>query len=568
MKTFKQAIMILPLVCLGIRPAPATEPVHYRWTPETEFAYEITIVADEPDDVATLKGVIEYKVNEDKLSYEGGLKKTVKKKTQSSSLRRPGFPFPMGPRAAFGAGGGPGPFSRRVNPFKGLERTSNQLELNELGYLISLEGTSHLPYLIGHLSLLPFEPLGEPGEENWEVISGMQVTEAKDRVESIIPFGGPFRRRPPDSEGKKTLGAQINTYQLLKDDGKTITVKKATHLTTQEGTDGETVSVEGLGTWVFDREAGLPQSADFAHRINYASKHHTLTVPVTIRYQRMSEQALIQLRQKRVAEAARRKAEHEKRIAEQQAKAAAPLTAEERAATFKELASRSARVLRSRLKMLNGKEPTEPDPELAAALQPLIGHVEKDLRETAENVLAKVSPEFEARHLVVAAYRRGDAVEETPFPIAPELELPLGLIVLYRERNQWAPGRVIGETEAGEIELRQVRWPHRDRTAPRSDLRLPDRRAEQPHVSFEIMAQLYGGTGTFKPAPRVWTDDTGSFQLEGEFLEQQDGIIHLKLKDGRKARVPLEKLSAPDRDYLLRIQSKPRKANPFVIDGE
>jgi hypothetical protein len=59
-----------------------------------------------------------------------------------------------------------------------------------------------------------------------------------------------------------------------------------------------------------------------------------------------------------------------------------------------------------------------------------------------------------------------------------------------------------------------------------------------------------------KPGPaaagetRTWTDITGKFSREAEFLKLEDGQVHIRLKGGKKTKIPLKELSKKDRDWV------------------
>lgn len=57
---------------------------------------------------------------------------------------------------------------------------------------------------------------------------------------------------------------------------------------------------------------------------------------------------------------------------------------------------------------------------------------------------------------------------------------------------------------------------------------------------------------------RTWTDRTGSFQVEAEFLAVSDGKVHLHKANGVKIAVPLAKLDPKDIEF---IKSLPGNAN-------
>jgi hypothetical protein len=59
-----------------------------------------------------------------------------------------------------------------------------------------------------------------------------------------------------------------------------------------------------------------------------------------------------------------------------------------------------------------------------------------------------------------------------------------------------------------------------------------------------------------KPGPaaagetRTWTDITGKFSREAEFLKLEDGQVHIRLKGGKETKIPLKELSKKDRDWV------------------
>lgn len=53
---------------------------------------------------------------------------------------------------------------------------------------------------------------------------------------------------------------------------------------------------------------------------------------------------------------------------------------------------------------------------------------------------------------------------------------------------------------------------------------------------------------------RLWKNSTGKFSVEAEYLGCADENVRLRCADGREIRVPVEKLSASDQEYLRKIQ--------------
>ncbi|MGA2257530.1 MAG: SUMF1/EgtB/PvdO family nonheme iron enzyme [Thermoguttaceae bacterium] len=54
---------------------------------------------------------------------------------------------------------------------------------------------------------------------------------------------------------------------------------------------------------------------------------------------------------------------------------------------------------------------------------------------------------------------------------------------------------------------------------------------------------------------RTWTDSTGKYTIQAEFVDSKDGKVRLKKQDGKEVTIPVEKLSDADREFV-RQQSK------------
>ena len=166
-------IMVLAFL-IAIDTTALAEPLRYKIGPNDVIPYTVTITADTPASIETLKGVIAFtgkQVEGDTLTveYSGGLTKSVKSKTRSSGPfgggfgRRPGGP-PI-PR---------GPFDRP--DYRGLVQSTSTLVLTNMGGIENMRGDSQLPYLLGNLSLLPFESLPVDEAKEWKDGSGLTIT--------------------------------------------------------------------------------------------------------------------------------------------------------------------------------------------------------------------------------------------------------------------------------------------------------------------------------------------------------------------------------------------------------
>ena len=63
---------------------------------------------------------------------------------------------------------------------------------------------------------------------------------------------------------------------------------------------------------------------------------------------------------------------------------------------------------------------------------------------------------------------------------------------------------------------------------------------------------------------RTWTDSTGKFKVEAEFLGLTDGQVKLRRKDGREVTLPLTRLSSADQQVAEKLaQEMNTAADPF-----
>jgi hypothetical protein len=65
-------------------------------------------------------------------------------------------------------------------------------------------------------------------------------------------------------------------------------------------------------------------------------------------------------------------------------------------------------------------------------------------------------------------------------------------------------------------------------------------------VLTEAGAPPSTASGRLPPLSRTWTDATGQFKVDAEFVEMQGNVVVLKKADGATVRIPLDKLSAED----------------------
>ena len=66
---------------------------------------------------------------------------------------------------------------------------------------------------------------------------------------------------------------------------------------------------------------------------------------------------------------------------------------------------------------------------------------------------------------------------------------------------------------------------------------------------------------------RKWTDKAGGYSVQAEFVEVAGDHVVLKREDGKNLRIPLEKLSATDQEFV-RQKTTAKPDNPFAVPVE
>ena len=67
---------------------------------------------------------------------------------------------------------------------------------------------------------------------------------------------------------------------------------------------------------------------------------------------------------------------------------------------------------------------------------------------------------------------------------------------------------------------------------------------------------------------RKWTDLTGRFSLEAELVDSSDGVVTLKREDGTTTRLPLNKLSEADRQFIRDLEVLEKPSTNTVLSPE
>jgi len=540
------------------------DPLRYRPAKDQQFGYDVKIRAELPDKFDNFSGVITYKVlaadDPSTIEFRGGLKRTSAAKPNSTSSRRsgPGIdPFGMAPP--------PGPFTK--NPFPGTSQTTNKVKLNSRGEILSLEGSSQLPYLVGNLSLLVFETLPVDPDANWTTERGTAITEAsrddRHRFAPGDPFDDLFGRRN-DKPKKTTAAGEVTNYAIEDDEDDRVRVQK-TYKLTAPARDGLRIEVNGTGHWTFDRRVGMPVSLSFDHRLELHTESLSLTIPVSINYSLLSSDRLAEILKKRRADEEYRKKEIAKWHADLKARKEAPLTDEEKRQVLAGLQSSNRnQILEQLRRLLHNRIPKEKDPDVVAALTPLLRHKDPSVRSTADMTVRKWAPHVHRLRELNENYRKGRRLSSSERPVSADTKLPVGLVLQHHSNPWgWVGAEVLEEMPDGQVKIKEYLW-KKTKVVPREKLQLAHDGIEQPKVAADQLAALSNGSGaddesgSLRGKARTWTDNTGKFKIEAELLELSNGKVKLRRTDGKTIEVPVSRLCEADRKLLEDREATPK----------
>lgn len=127
--------------------------------------------------------------------------------------------------------------------------------------------------------------------------------------------------------------------------------------------------------------------------------------------------------------------------------------------------------------------------------------------------------------------------------------------VEVRQGNKWQAGEVV-ETRGGLVKVQVTGTPTgRVISVPKQLVRRAEVAASTPAANSPPAQQLL-------PGVRVWTDSTGQYKVEAEFVEAADGKVTLRKKDGSLAVLPLERLCEEDQGLIASLADDGGDASP------
>lgn len=536
--------------CFGKSVSQTSQPSRYELKKGQKIAYNFKIIADLPLEKITYKGPFYYDVestNPFRLKFSGNLARRGERKPRDTGII--GLRMPEWLRA----------FSSGFY----MPMLSSEIEIAPNGKVLKIKGNRHFPYLLGNISTLAFEQFDSSRQDAWTLKREMAVSEVSQFFHGYRGFGD----LETISSGNKT-----ESYKLLKKRGDGLIDYEKTYRFETECDEGKFI-LKGKGIWTFNEKLGISESLKMKYELVQEKSNVSVKIPLEVEYVRFSDEELVKLVKKEKEEEEKRKKLHEKRIA--------PVTQEDQEKYIQALTSGDKDKVKEALQDLSSWYKATPNEELADAIRPLT-----ESGSSFENSMAKRAlAHFCLKAKLQEAYSHTHPLDDKlrGRPIQKSTKLPKGLIVAAKKQHGpwYLPARVvqaINDQEyyvefnfAGPFKHRKekvvVEW---------SKICLAPHGVEQPNVDPAELEKLYGRENleskkTVKSYQsvriakmkgfRMWTDNSSTFQVMAKYVGVDDKSVQLQREDGRKLKVPLDRLSKEDCQIVERLRSLP--SNPF-----
>ncbi len=350
-------LSLLTLSWVGAAPVPEggkTATPRYLWKEGQTHVYSVTVEVDQGDYLDILSGTPSFTVGK---ADQDGIQVTFRGALRERQQAKPGKRILFGPSRI-------SPFS----PFTGVGSTprSTELKISSRGEILSVKGSSQLPYLLGNLSQLLLEPLPKENEKAWKVTRDIAITQSEGRL------GRPIVRPADQKQLKATW--EVN-YTIDQTRGDTAIIAKKTELRTAETVGGKPrFEIVGEGQLTFDLKNGLTSKLEFQQKLFVREANATEETPIKITATLLDE-----------AERARlaKTAEGAPLFPNQ------PLGDDLQKQALADLKSGDKLRTLKALNLLQTKDPEKPNKELAQALEGLLTDKDQSLRFLASRALVK-----------------------------------------------------------------------------------------------------------------------------------------------------------------------------------
>lgn len=311
----------------------------YLWKSGQYYTYSVVIEADQGDYWDVYSGYPTYtvlSVDDEgiKLSFRGTLKESRKAKP--------------GRRVRIFGGRRRTPFS----PIDGVGRRGKnrdtELTIDQHGNLVSIRGSSQLPFLLGNLSQLLFDPLLKAGETS--------ATATRDISIHLSDGRSRFSPRIGRANTTKKLAAvEKTTYTVAKVMPDFVSIRKKYELKTADKVAGESrFEIQGVGTTTFDYKVGTPLKLEYELTEFVRTENVLRETPVKVTFTLLDKAARTKLAQT---------------IEGASLFPYEPLSDEQQQKVLADLKSENATHYLGAMKLLQGKRNVKPNADISNALE-------------------------------------------------------------------------------------------------------------------------------------------------------------------------------------------------------
>lgn len=523
--------------------------LQYDLMKDQKASFEYDIQIDTSSNLITYTGIVNYNVtmvNDQliRLQFQGGLHE--QSKPNANREQDFGRSFPRLPTI-------PSIFTR--NSFSGKANSKNVMSLTRSGQVLTLDGTSQLPFLLGNLSLIPFEQLPKEEKTSWTSDSGVSISnESNDLRFTARPFG-PFAFQTAE---RMQSASELTRYSIARTESGIVTVEKNYELKTPDTGDRESFQMTGKGTWSFDTKDHMPSATEMQYSLSIKDGNTTTTFPIRVKFTKLSEERLAAIQ----AEAKTNLEKVQKLVEERKAAAATPIVGKELEELLSDLDSTTIAKKQGALSKLMQKELLEYDPKLVDAVRK-IAKSSDVFASFADPVLQKIDP----IHRINRQYEGPGFVDSTELMVDASTDLYIGQIVQIREHGRvWQAAEITELLPDGKVATCYRGSGQRTATVLRSQIQLAPKEVLQPKRPDKSPATATQsvGSGSGTSASRTWTDSSSSFKVEANYLGVSGDKVVLKKSDGKEVSVALSRLSIEDQRFVAKMQEESKQlGNPF-----
>lgn len=571
MRTNLQAFVVVALVAGTIDGAVSAEApaLQYRFEQGKHYGYDITIKVETDDYTENYAGYLLFRG----MSAQGG-----RMTLECQGLLDPDIQWKR--NAGLTAYG---PENIIVMPGHLLIDSSGKL----LGVMTRI---SPLPYVLGFMETLPLEKIPAEPLNQWQWEDEFELMESHFAGLSYIPM-------LPSRKAKEEIDYSIAAVEgdLVRIDKKYL--MRSGEAIAQTNDAASRVRLDGSGSVVFDRRAGMVSSIDAAYTLLSKNKDGSRTVTAKVDCRLMNpnrlDQILTELDNKRKRNTGEAYAEIPKK----------PLDKSERAKLLRDLRSPNAKVVEAAVVRLISAPADERPADFSVPLAKIVQEGQYFLRlKAAQALIVWATPEAEAAlaaatddHTIVMDGRpgRGYPLAEAAYEalatigtesaaraIAKQIldpsQTPKEVLKRMGPAAEAAMIDLVLNVSGGNAEPRAACEVLAEVGGPRSVPVLQQAAqgwAAQSHAkaALEAIARREGmsveellekapsaapasaaepKTASSSSMFRTWTDSTGTFTIEAEMVRTADGVVTLKKRNGNTVDVPIDRLSQADRDFI------------------